>query len=142
MDITRLPFNEHIGITRATDGIHLLRLTMRDCLKNHLGTVHASALFALAEATSGEFLIRALGDRADVGGVVRRSASKYSSPVKGDVFSRVKTPKSDIESAIQSAEARGKALVSIDVELLAEDPKPVATFGFTWLLAIENPGPK
>ena len=140
MDITQLPFNAHVGIERAEGTEYLLALKMRDCLTNHLGTVHASALFSLAEATGGEFLIQSPGARNDIGGVVRRSSSKYSRPAIGDVFSRVKTQTSTIESAIETVDSRGRSLVDLEVDLLNEKSELVASFGFTWLLAIEDAG--
>lgn len=138
MDITQLPFNSHVGIMRASKKDCLLMLSTRDCLKNHLGTIHASALFALAEATSGEFLIRSRGNRTEIGGVVRRNSSKYSAPAGGDVFSKVKTPTSIIEAAIEVVDVRGKSLVDIEVDLVDEELKLVSTFVFTWLLASEE----
>ena len=138
MDITQLPFNAHVGITRAERDEYVLVLIMREHLENHLGTIHASALFSLAEATSGEFLIQSRGTRSDIGGVVRKSSSKYSRPANGDIFSRVKTPPSTIKSAIETVDSRGRSLVDIDVELVDETSKLVASFGFTWLLAIEK----
>ena len=48
---------------------------------NHLGTVHASALMALAEATSGAYLISALnGVEFKVLPVVRRVEARFRKP--------------------------------------------------------------
>lgn len=61
MDITQVPFNKFVRITRqeGEPGI-LLQLGDSPDYQNHLGTVHASAQLALAEATSGESLMRQL----------------------------------------------------------------------------------
>ena len=61
MDVTDLPFNALIGIERAEANNALLRLPSDPRYLNHLGSVHASALLALAEASSGEFLLRHFG---------------------------------------------------------------------------------
>ncbi|WP_409070242.1 PaaI family thioesterase [Desulfobulbus sp.] len=53
MDITKIPFNKFIEIIESDTEGHVLELELRDCVKNHLGTFHASAQFALAEACSG-----------------------------------------------------------------------------------------
>ena len=73
MDVISLPFNAHVGLARSETKGCLLELAPRAEHLNHLGTVHASALYALAEATSGEFLVQARGDREAIGGVVRRA---------------------------------------------------------------------
>ena len=57
MDVTKLPFNEFIGLKFSEKSEYLLMLENRNEYRNHLNTVHASALFALAEATSGYFLL-------------------------------------------------------------------------------------
>jgi len=51
MEMTSLHFNAHVSILPAISDDHLLRLPSADHLLNHLGTVHASALFSLAEAS-------------------------------------------------------------------------------------------
>jgi len=139
MDITKLPFNAHVGVSRSSRNECLLMLTLEESLKNHLGTIHASALFSLAEASSGEFLIQSRDERTEIGGVVRRGTCKYSSPAKGSVFSQIKTPVSEIEKAIETIDARGKAMVDIDVDLIDESSKLIAKFQFTWLMSIEKP---
>lgn len=52
--VTELPFNKLLNLEAATDEAHLLRLPAGGQYLNHLGTVHAGALLALAEASSGE----------------------------------------------------------------------------------------
>ena len=141
MDITALPFNAHVGIARSEREGCLLFLAPLPHHENHLGTVHASVLFALAEASSGEFLIRTCETRSDIGGVVRRSSAKYSRPATGNVHSRVKSPAEDIVAAIAAVDARGKALVEIELELVDEANVLLASFGFTWLLGINEPTP-
>jgi hypothetical protein len=55
--VTELPFNNLLRIHPAGDAAHLLQLPSGDEYLNHLGTVHAAAQLALAEASSGEFLL-------------------------------------------------------------------------------------
>ena len=93
---------------------------------------------AEAEATSGEFLNGSRGERTDVGGVVRRSAAKYSRPATGVVSSRVKTEREVIVEAIATVDTRGKALVEINIEIFDQEGKQVGSFGFTWLIALET----
>ena len=52
-----------------------------------LGSVHASALLARAEASSGEFLLRHFGSSEGIVPVVRRLESKFRKPAQGSVTS-------------------------------------------------------
>jgi len=58
--------------------------------RNHLNTVHASALFALAEASSGYFLLNEFSELTDIIPVVRKVETKYKKPATCIVFSKAK----------------------------------------------------
>ena len=55
MNVLELPFNKYIGLEKVSNSDYLLMLNEKEAYLNHLSTVHVSALFALAEATSGFF---------------------------------------------------------------------------------------
>src|SRR5262245_707915 len=89
MDVTQLPFNRHIGLESCPDdGEVLVSLPDGPQYANHLGTVHASALLAVAEAASGAFLVRHFGSGAGVVPVVRRLEAKFKKPARGRVSAR------------------------------------------------------
>ena len=52
MDILSLPFNKFIGMEPSSDSAYLLTLPAKTEYENHIQTVHAAALFALAEASN------------------------------------------------------------------------------------------
>ena len=60
------------GIHPASDSAHPLELPSGNQYLNHLGTVHAGAQLALAEASSGEFLLKHFASSDDLFPVVRR----------------------------------------------------------------------
>jgi hypothetical protein len=64
--VTELPFNNFLGIHPANETAHLLQLPSDNQYLNHLGTVHAAAQLALAEASSGEFLLGHFGSADDL----------------------------------------------------------------------------
>lgn len=116
--VTELPFNHFLGIETVSEPTQLLRLPAGARYLNHLGTVHASAQLALAEASSGEFLLRALGGLAsDVIPVVRRLESKFRKPANGAVTSTASTPLAELEKVRADLAAKGRASVSVAVEL-------------------------
>lgn len=136
MDVTALPYNANLGITRAA-APDLLMLGDAPAVQNHLGTLHAAALFSLAEASSAEFLIQQRGERSDVGGVVRKVACKYSVAGQGRIISSSPNDPATLSEAITTVDSRGRALYPIDIELRNQDAKVIASFTFTWFLATE-----
>jgi hypothetical protein len=115
--VTELPFNSFLGIQTAPHAPHLLRLPPGGQYLNHLGTVHASALLALAEASSGEFLLRYFGSADGILPVVRRIEAKFRKPANGEVSSTASVIPEALEKLEADFAARGRALISIAVEL-------------------------
>src|SRR6185312_14932825 len=85
---TDLAFNQRLGLAAAPAGAaHLLELSLTPALHNHLGTMHAAAQFALAEAASAECLQRHFGAAlGEVFAVVRGVEVKYRRPATGDLL--------------------------------------------------------
>ncbi|MCF7788428.1 MAG: DUF4442 domain-containing protein [Prosthecobacter sp.] len=115
--VTELPFNTFLGLEPAPDPAHLLRLPSGPQYLNHLGTVHASAQLALAEASSGEFLLRSLGPDSGVIPVVRRLESKFRKPANGAITSTVTTPPATLDQLRADLATKGRATISLTVEL-------------------------
>src|SRR5258706_10924349 len=83
MHVTDLAINKTLGMQLAPAGNgHILELPESPLLLNHVGTVHASVQFALAEAGSGVFLLRHLGG-GEVFAVLRTSDVKFRKPARG-----------------------------------------------------------
>ena len=82
IDIEQVPFNRSLGIRRCPDPDYLLEVAGSEQLGNHVGTIHAAVILALAEASAGECL---LGHIAvdELVAVVCRSGAKYSKPASG-----------------------------------------------------------
>ena len=99
-----------------------------------LGTVHASAQLALAEASSGEFLLRALGSAAGIVPVVRRLESKFRKPANGVITSTVFTPPDILEQLRSDLAAKGRGIVSIAVELHDESGAHTLSATVEWFI--------
>jgi len=134
MDITRLPFNEFIGLQRAEPGDQLLVLPEGPQYLNHLGTVHASAQLALAEATSGEFLLQALGDAGDVLPVVRRLECKFRKPAHGALASTAAVEEGALEQLKMDLAAKGRALIAVKVEVTDQLDAHVLSATVDWFI--------
>jgi acyl-coenzyme A thioesterase PaaI-like protein len=118
MDVTQLPFNRLVGLEAAeSDSGFLVSLPGGPEYTNHLGTIHASALLAVAEAGSGAFLVRHLGSGVGFIPVVRRLEAKFRKPASGRVYARSTTPVDEVGHWSAEVASRGRlsAVVSVDV---------------------------
>lgn len=137
--VTELPFNRFLGLEVATDPAQILRLPGGPQYLNHLETVHASAQLALAEATSGEFLLRGVGSIAGLVPVVRRLESKFRKPAHGALVSTVTTSPEVLEKVRADLEARGRATVTVEVELYDESDAHTLSATVEWFITRLSP---
>jgi len=117
MDVLQLPFNNFIGLKKSDKSEYLLMLEDRPEYRNHLNTVHASALFALAEASSGLFLLNEFSELTDIVPVVRKVEIKYRKPAAGSVFSKVKFQELGKKEILNMLNQRGRVLLTVEVSL-------------------------
>ena len=123
MDITEVPFNKFVGIARPEgEPGYLLQLCDSTDYENHLGTVHASAQLALAEAASGEYLMQQFPELgASVLAVVRRMEAKFRNPLKGKVMSRARISKEEADKFTELFQTKGRGLIGVEVEVVGAD---------------------
>ena len=136
MIITELPFNQLIGLQYSDRPDALLSLPEDQRYTNHLGTVHASALLALAEATSGEYLIREIDKPGfEVIPVVRRLESKFRKPAFGEIYSKVKVDNDTRDSFLASLHKKGRSLISIAVDVFDDKDTHALAATVEWFVS-------
>ena len=131
--VAELPFNRLIGLEQA-EPPHVLRLPVGEQYLNHLGTVHASAQLALAEASSGEFLMRTLGSPAGLVPVVRRLEARFRKPARGAITSTVTTPAETLTQFQAELAAKGRAFISVAVEVHDETGAHSLSASVEWFI--------
>lgn len=134
MDVTKLPFNEFIGLKLSDEPNYLLMLDDRAEYLNHLNTVHAGALFTLAEATSGRYLLGQFDKLPDIVPVVRKVEIKYRKPAIGAVYSNaafLNTGKSEVLEALAQ---KGRVLLEVEVSLYDRSGTTVMQAVFEWFV--------
>jgi hypothetical protein len=132
--VTELPFNSFLGIKVAVEKDKILTLPSGGQYLNHLGTVHASAQLALAEAASGEFLLRSLGPANDLVPVVRRLESKFRKPANGSISASISTTHETIENALRELKEKGRSIVPVDVQLHDESGAHTLSATVEWFI--------
>jgi hypothetical protein len=136
MDITEIPFNHFMGIRKSQGGgPSLLELDDMPVFRNHLGTIHAGAQMALAEAASAEFLLRTFKG-ADAGTlvVVRRVQAKFKNLVRGRIFANAGCPHEELARFSTVLDARGKALLGVNVDILDAEGVVAMTAVIEWFI--------
>lgn len=133
--VTELPFNRLLNLQRDADPAKLLRLPGGERYLNHLGTVHASALLALAEASSGEFLLRVLGGTKGLVPVVRRLEAKFRKPANGAITSSATAAKGALDDLNDLLAGKGRALISVSVELHDESGTHALSAVVEWFIS-------
>lgn len=136
MKITGLPFNQLIGLAESAKAGTLLTLPNDPRYTNHLGTVHASALVALAEATSGHYLLKEFTNLGfEVLPVVRRLEAKFRKPAFGAIFSTVKVSPEQRQEFLSALTSKGRALLEIAVEVHDQNDTHALSATIEWFVA-------
>jgi acyl-coenzyme A thioesterase PaaI-like protein len=136
MNVLNLPFNKILLIKKSEVPDTILMLEDRAKYQNHLGTVHASAQYALAEASSGEILERNFGDwNGAYFPVVRRVEVKYKNPAKGRLFSTGFIDADRAMKAKKELSEKGRTLVDVMVKIVDEGKNITFESTFTWFIA-------
>lgn len=142
MDICTLPFNRFFGLRHApADSDALLALPESPDYANHLGTIHASAQLALAEATSGEFLLRHLPTLDGLVPVVRRLEATFKRPANGALTARAKADEATLAALPAELARKGRASIKVHVEVLDASGVVTLTADVEWFLALSNTAP-
>jgi acyl-coenzyme A thioesterase PaaI-like protein len=136
MDVTQLPFNRLVGLEAgADDRGFLVCLPDGPQYANHLGTTHASALLAVAEAGSGAFLVRQFGAGAGFVPVVRRLEAKFRKPARGRVCARCTVGVREVERWSAELVGRGRVLAPVTVEVVDAAGAVVLSAVVEWFVA-------
>ena len=133
--VVTLPFNRHVGIQKSTSEDGLLELPAGEQFLNHIGTVHASAQLALAEACSGEFLLNTLANEAAIVPVVRRVEAKFKKPAHGKVTAKINSSLTSIDESLSELAIKGRCLLVIFVDVYDEQGQHSLTSSFEWFIA-------
>ena len=136
MDVIALQFNRFLGLEKGSPESGLLvSLPASAQYMNHLGTVHASAVLAVAEAGSAELLVRHFGDVTGYVPVVRRLEAKFRKPARGRVSARASAETGAFSRLSSELQAKGRALIGISVEVVDEDGIVVLSAKVEWFIA-------
>ena len=143
MDVSQLPFNRLIGLELASrNNGFLVSLPDDPQYTNHLGTVHAGALLAVAEAGSGAFLSRHFADETGLIPVVRRLEAKFRKPASGQVSARCIVAPAEVARWSDQLLSRNRISASIPTEVVDASDTVVLTATIEWMITRSQPPAK
>ena len=129
-----VPFAKYVGIEllEVGDGIAKARLIQRPDLSNHIGTMHAGALFTVAETASGAAVA---GVFRELIGSIRPVAAEakiaYLKLARGTISCTARTAEPG-EALRRRLEAEQKVVFDVLVDLFREDGQPAAALSVAW----------
>jgi acyl-coenzyme A thioesterase PaaI-like protein len=135
MDVTQIPFNKFLEIVQSNSDDCVLELGFNDNMKNHLGTFHASAQFALAEACSGLSLQRHFPHLENsVAPILRKSEIKFKNPAQSGIYARAHIDVEKKERFKQQFEKKGRATIAVPVEVIDQNGVICMSGRYKWFV--------
>lgn len=139
---TDLALNRLLGIVDAPAGAeHLLEMPWAEERCNHVGTVHAAAQFALAEAASAECLRRTLPDLVSpqILAVVRAVETRFRRAATGGLHACGRLTPAEVAEFRAGLARRGQAFISVAVELRLATGETTLAGRITWYVRRDGP---
>lgn len=128
-----IPYAMHTGIEKVTEDIFALHRT--DAVENHLQTIHAGALYTLAESQSGLFLQRLFPALAGkVIPLLREGSMKYKKPVEDAVYAVADVSDEVLEKFEIMFARKGRGSITVSVLLKDETDEVCAEGVFSWFV--------
>jgi len=131
-----VPFVGFLGMEygRVSPDEAVLHLADDPAKHNHIGTLHAGALFSLAESASGVVVIAAVADRlAAVKPIAAKAEITYEKVARGDVTATARID-GGVAAVIETLDRVGKVRFPVTVELTDESGERCATVTVEWHL--------
>lgn len=132
-----VPFATFTGVevTHVGDGEGAATLVQRGDIENHIGSVHAGAMFTLGEAASGAALAGAIAPMLmEVRPVAANATIHYTKIAKGTLTATAKTsvPGAEIISTLRDA---GKIKFDVNVAVTDADNVEVGSLTVAWYVS-------
>lgn len=113
----------------------MFELGFADNLKNHLGTFHASAQYAQAEACSGYALQNHFLELVNsVVPVLRKSEAKFKKAATTSLKARAEIAEDSANTCKQQLEKKGRAIISVPVEIIDQDGNVTMVGIYQWFV--------
>ncbi len=135
ISVSDIPFSKLVKLRESDRAGYLFKIELQPDLMNHLGTFHAGVLFALAESTSGQFLLDAYGEReADIIPVIRKAEIRYSKPGTGTAYCNAELVDATMEEIVHELDARKRVMIKVKTMICDGNGERLFTGLFDWFV--------
>jgi uncharacterized protein (TIGR00369 family) len=132
--ISSVPFAAHTGVEllELSQARGVARLIQRREVSNHVKTIHAGALFTLAEAASGAAMAGIFAEHIlSIRPVVSDARISYLKSARGEVTATA-TALAPAPELLAKLSSEGSAIFDVQVGITDANSTTVATFVATW----------
>lgn len=132
MKLTDIPYAK---LTNIKEEEEYLALILNDSISNHVGTIHAGAIFTLAESESGHYLQQCFPEQKDkVVAMVRDASIRYKQPASRKIIASATISDEEMEKFNSRFERKGRSTITIDVEIKDIENTLISTASFLWYI--------
>jgi len=132
MQVTEIPFVKLVGIEEEE---LTLSLKTKESTHNHLGTLHAGAIYTLAETQSGLYLQTTFSELENrVVPLLRTSSIKYKKPATSTVSAYAYTSEEVVHTFRTQFDKKSRALIQVHVDIKDEENLLLAEATFDWFV--------
>lgn len=132
-----VPFASYVGVTleEIAEGRATATLEQSHNTSNHIATMHAGALFTLAEAASGAAMVGMFLERlAALRPVAAGSNIAYARPAKGTITAKAAVD-GDKAALFAALDAEGKVRFPVTITMEDSEGREVARMSVDWHLS-------
>lgn len=132
-----VPFQNHVGITllEVGDGVASAQLEQRDEVSNHIGSMHAGAMFTLGEAASGAAMAGALAPVIlSMRPVAATAGLAFKRIAKGGLTAHAKTSAPGVE-LMKTIKDEGKVAFDVAVDIQDASGETVVEMTINWYVS-------
>jgi acyl-coenzyme A thioesterase PaaI-like protein len=136
-----VPFQNTVGVTLLDlgDGVASAELSQREAVSNHIGSMHAGAMFTLGEAASGAAMAGALAPIIlQMRPVAATSQIAFKKVAKGTLIAHAKTSRSGAE-LMQAIKEDGKVAFDVAIDIRDAQDDTVVEMSINWYVSATRP---
>ena len=128
--IKSIEFVKHLDIKQ--EGSNLTLVPKKELL-NHIGSIHAGAIYTLAESQSGLCLMQQFKNK-EAKALLRSSKVKYKAEAKTKLTAKCHIDQALKDKFITQLNKRGKALIDVEVKVFDNNNQLILEATFSWFI--------
>jgi hypothetical protein len=135
MNILDIPFHKFLNFKKHMGDEFIFIAEEKPEYLNHLNNIHACVQLALAEASSGEFLLNQFFElRNELIPVIRKTEARYHKPANGALYSKASFDSVSKEAILSDLLEKNRVIVKVRTEVFDAQNNKSLTATFEWFI--------